>query len=245
MMTLSVSIMIALLVAVLVTGISKSGFAGGLGVTVVPFLSFTLPISEAIALMLPILIIIDMINVKTWWGKENRLLLYRVLFFGAIGVLVATSMFAMFDHALLNYFTGGIALLFGVYGLLSKSSRFIIGEKLGAMLSILAGVTSTLIHAGGPPINGYLMNLNLSKTQFLATVSMFFAGVNIFKLMPFLVLGNLNWHTFFIAISLSPVAFIGIKLGVLMQSKLNQQQFNLVINWLMIVLGGKLIIGEL
>ena len=56
---------------VLLTGISKSAFAGALGVFAVPILILLLPITEAIALMLPILIIADAMS-----GESGILLLY-------------------------------------------------------------------------------------------------------------------------------------------------------------------------
>ncbi len=40
---------------VVLTGISKSGFAGGAGVVAVPLLALVLPVERAAALMLPLL----------------------------------------------------------------------------------------------------------------------------------------------------------------------------------------------
>ena len=61
---------------VLLTGISKSAFAGALGVFAVPILILLLPITEAIALMLPILIIADAMSVKSYWRKWDTALIY-------------------------------------------------------------------------------------------------------------------------------------------------------------------------
>ena len=49
---------------VVLTGISKSGFAGALGVFAVPLLLLVMPAVDAIALMLPILIVADVLSLN-------------------------------------------------------------------------------------------------------------------------------------------------------------------------------------
>ncbi|MEM8872468.1 MAG: hypothetical protein AAGE38_18855, partial [Pseudomonadota bacterium] len=50
-------------IAVSLTGLSKSGFAGGLGILGVPVLTLVMPAVEAAALLLPILVCIDVLSV--------------------------------------------------------------------------------------------------------------------------------------------------------------------------------------
>src|SRR5690554_460390 len=74
---------------VMLTGISKSAFAGALGVFSVPLLMLKLPATEAIALMLPILIIGDMLSVRSFWGKWDKSLLLPLIPGAIVGVLIA------------------------------------------------------------------------------------------------------------------------------------------------------------
>lgn len=58
-------------VGVLITGISKSGFAGGAGVIAVPLLSFVMPVPVAAILMLPLLIVMDAKTMHYYWRSVN------------------------------------------------------------------------------------------------------------------------------------------------------------------------------
>jgi len=68
--------LVLIAVVVLMVGVSKSAFAGALGVFAVPLLMIKLIATQAIALMLPILIIGDMLSVKSYWRKwDSKLVL--------------------------------------------------------------------------------------------------------------------------------------------------------------------------
>ena len=48
--------------AVLIAGISKGGFAGGLGVLAVPMMAIFIPPMQAASIMLPILCLMDVVG---------------------------------------------------------------------------------------------------------------------------------------------------------------------------------------
>ena len=65
-------------IAVLLTGISKSGFAGGLGILAIPAMSLFVPPQVATGIMLPILCIMDIANLWKYhkvWVREYVMLL--------------------------------------------------------------------------------------------------------------------------------------------------------------------------
>ena len=65
-------------VAIIIVGISKSGFGSGLGVLAVPLMSFVIPPAQAAAILLPILCVVDLFNVwhyRRSWDKRNLLIL--------------------------------------------------------------------------------------------------------------------------------------------------------------------------
>ena len=66
-MEMSAILLIAFVV--LTTGISKSAFAGALGVFAVSLLMLKFSATEAIALMLPLLIVADAMSVRSFWTK--------------------------------------------------------------------------------------------------------------------------------------------------------------------------------
>lgn len=65
--------------AILLTGISKGGFAGGIGLVAVPLIALTISPVQAAGIMLPILIIMDMIGVWAYRRSFDRLNLLYLL----------------------------------------------------------------------------------------------------------------------------------------------------------------------
>jgi uncharacterized membrane protein YfcA len=58
--------------AVLLAGISKGGFGGGLGILAVPLMSLAVAPPQAAAVMLPILCVMDLMGVWAYRGKWDR-----------------------------------------------------------------------------------------------------------------------------------------------------------------------------
>ena len=52
--------------AVLITSISKGGFAGGLGIVAVPLMALAISPTQAASIMLPILCVMDLTGFVTW-----------------------------------------------------------------------------------------------------------------------------------------------------------------------------------
>ena len=50
-------------IGLIIVGVSKGGFGGGLGVVGVPFLAAAIPVNQAAAIMLPCLIIMDLAGI--------------------------------------------------------------------------------------------------------------------------------------------------------------------------------------
>jgi uncharacterized membrane protein YfcA len=51
-------------VAMILVGISKAGFGGGIGIIGIPVMAMTIPVTDAAALPLPLLIIVDLLSVR-------------------------------------------------------------------------------------------------------------------------------------------------------------------------------------
>lgn len=235
-------------IAVLITGISKSGFAGGAGAVAVPLLSLVMPPLQAIALMLPLLIIMDGFSVKLWWGQFNRKLLIALIPASIIGVAIGFATADQLSEDWIRLILGVIAIGFVVMQLLpnkqgdnsSKPNTF-----FGAIAGASAGFTSFLAHAGGPPLNMYLLKQSLKRSEFLATAVYFFAAINLFKLYPYIALEQFNKQVLWQGALLIPVALIGVALGKWLQSHLSQKMFLNIIYFLLFGLGCKLLYSAL
>lgn len=235
-------------IVVLITGISKSGFAGGAGAVAVPLLSLVMPPLQAIALMLPLLIIMDGFSVKLWWGQFNRKLLIALIPASIIGVVIGYATADQLSENWIRLILGVIAIAFVLMQLLPSGKSHNQQKPnvaLGAIAGASAGFTSFLAHAGGPLLNMYLLKQKLQRSEFLATAVYFFAAINLFKLYPYIALEQFNKQVLWQGALLIPVALLGVALGKWLQSHLSQKTFLNIIYVLLFGLGCKLLYSAL
>lgn len=230
-----------MIIAVLLTGISKSGFAGGVGVVAVPLISLKASPTFAVAVMLPLLIVMDIFSLKAWWRQRVDRLLWLMFPPAILGVGVGYFTYGWFDEALLKLLLGIFSVLFGLWGLFKPLRGKRLPAWVGCLSGGVAGFTSFIAHAGGPPLNFYLLQCQLTKQQFLGTAVVFLAITNLVKLVPYTLLGLVNIDNLTIALLLMPVAWLGVKLGLVIQKRINGELFFRVILCLLILLGIRLI----
>ena len=105
----------------------------------------------------------------------------------------------------------------------------------------MSGLTSTIAHAGGPPLSIYLLPLRLEKSVLVGTTVVFFAVVNAVKLVPYAWLDLFdarNLSTSAAIVRLSPV---GIYMGYQMMRRVNERLFYRICYGLLLVVGMRLL----
>ncbi len=229
-------------IGVLLTGISKSGFAGGVGVISVPLMSLYIGPVKAAAIMLPLLILMDYFSVRAWWHSK-RVDLLKIMVPGAVlGIFVGYLLFGYLNDDILRLLLGILSIGFALWGLLNGSKLGQTSSRLiGYISSSVAGFTSFIAHAGGPPMNFYLIPMKLPRAEFLGTAVVFLAIVNLVKLVAYGVLGQINTDNLLIGLVLAPVAWIGIRLGLIIHHKLDDKLFYRIILIMLLIVGIKLI----
>ena len=63
---------LAAITAVLIVGIAKAGFGGGIGFVATPLIALTISVADAAALLLPLLIIIDFLSIRHYRGDLRQ-----------------------------------------------------------------------------------------------------------------------------------------------------------------------------
>jgi uncharacterized membrane protein YfcA len=224
---------------VLLTGISKSAFSGAFGIFAVPLLMLELSATHAVALMLPILVIADAMSISSFWRKWDVALLSKLIPGAIVGILIAVFLLEKLNANFIGLFIASICVLFSLKNLYFKQVKikFLKGNKGAYLMSSLSGITSTLVHAGGPPLIMYFSAIDLSPKKFVATTAAFFAITNISKLVGTVVLGLLTFDVLLLALSFIPVALVGNWLGVKLHHKLKKDKFLRIMNCLLLVLG--------
>ena len=241
---------IAAITAVLIVGIAKAGFGGGIGFIATPLIALTTSVAEAAALLLPILIVIDLLSIRHYRGIYDRRSLKLLLPSAIAGIVLGALMFnALRDNDdLLRRALGLLAVLFvvyevgrtAIYGALEGRRP---SKPVGVFLGVLSGFGSTLAHAGGPPATMYLLPQQLPRQIFAGTAVWFFFVINLVKLVPYSLLGLLRVGNLVTILLLLPVAFIGVRLGVYLNRNFDQLWFNRIIYLFLFITGLELLSG--
>jgi len=232
---------------VLLVGISKGGFGGGVGMIAVPLLSFVIPLPRAAAVLLPILCVMDLFALGAWRGHFSGPDLRRLLPGALAGIGAGALAFGVFDERWLRVVVGAIAVAFCLDWILGLSRSRGRGETpppgvwSGLVWGSLAGFTSTLAHAGGPPISVYLLPRRLHPTLYVGTTVAIFTAINYVKLVPYAWLGQLRAENLATSFVLLPLAPIGVRLGRWLHDRFDEATFYRLVYGLLLVTGLKLL----
>ncbi len=229
-------------VAVLIVGISKGGFGGGLGVVGVPLMSLAIPPLQAAAILLPILCVMDLVGLWAFRGRVDTRNLRIILPGATLGIVVATFTFGYVSEAAIRVGLGLIAVVFGaLYYLTPAPPARPVSHLRGGIWSAVSGFTSFVAHAGGPPLNFYLLPQRLDRTLYAGTTIVFFAVVNYLKLIPYTMLGEFDTTNLTSAAILLPLAPVGVLLGAWLHRRVSQPVFYGLCYGFLIVTGMRLL----
>ena len=230
----------ALSLGVIIIGIAKAGFGGGIGILAVPLVANALPADRAIAFMLPILILADIFSNLHHRKQKGRSWPHlRWLLAGAVvGIGVGTLILAWLDdvgslNVALNAVVGSLCLI-----LVAMQCWRLVGWHLprippgpwgGRATGLVAGTVSTLAHSAGPITSIYLLEQRFDKRHFTGTILLFYLVGNIAKLPTYLGLGLIDVHTMVESIWFLPLVPVGTLLGFWMHHRVPEKPFTVVI----------------
>lgn len=229
--------------AVLLMGISKSGFGSGFGSLAVPVMALAVTVPQAAAILMPILLVMDLMGLRAYRGKWDAALLRFLLPAGLVGTVVGTLSFRLLDARM-------VAGIVGVFTLAFLAQRLLFPSRpdspppprwLGALLTATSGFTSFVAHAGGPPVNAYVLPLRLPPVVFAATLSVFFFVINLSKWIPYGWLGLLDLRNMATSLALMPFAPVGVIVGVRLAHRIRPRLFYQLVYAGMLLTGLKLV----
>jgi uncharacterized membrane protein YfcA len=167
--------------AVLLVGISKSGFGAGFGSLAVPLMALAVSVPQAAAILMPLLLVMDLMGLRAFRGHFDWSLLRFLLPFGLLGSVIGFLLFKVLDPRALAGIVGVLTLLFLAQRLAfpPRANSQPPPRWIGGILTTASGFTSFVAHAGGPPINAYMIPQKLPPLIFTATMAVFFFAVNL------------------------------------------------------------------
>lgn len=230
--------------ALLLMGVSKGAFGQGIGTLSTPLMALAVPAPVAAAITLPILCLMDLTGIWGYRGQWDRSQMRIILPGAAIGVAVGGLLFGILDDHAVGLLIGVLAFVFGLEWWLRRGAERPAAKPhagKGIFWSALAGFTSCIAHAGGPPIVVYLLPQRLERRVFVATLVLFFTAVNYMKFVPYGILGLFNWQNVMTSLVLAPVAPIGMGLGIWLHEKIPPIPFYRICYSFVLISGAKLI----
>ena len=234
--------------AVVLIGIAKAGFGGGAGVIGTPLMALTISVGDVVALLLPLLILCDFFSVWHYRANFHRRSTRLLLPGAAIGIGIGTFFFDQFlgNQQVMRGGIGALALLFAFYQLfrvrwLGRIEARHPHSVEGVLMGVVSGFTSTLAHAGGPPVAIFLLPQQLPRRAFVGTTVVVFAAINLLKVGPYFWLDLYYWGNLATVVVLAPLTFVGVRLGIWLNSRFNDVWFNRAVYVILVVTGMRLL----
>jgi uncharacterized membrane protein YfcA len=225
----------------LLIGVAKGGLGGLIGTLATPLMALVMPPNQVVGLILPMLIFADLFAVATYWRQWRTKLVLLLLPGGIVGVTVGTIFIENVSTEVWRNVLATIVFIFTLYKLLEKQIlRWLTYQGKdwhGVLAGTVAGFSSTLAHAGGPPVAIYLLLQKIPPIEFNATSVLFFATLNWIKVPYYAYARLFNFHQMLQILWLMPVIPLGVALGRWLTNKINQLWFERLIIVLLLVSG--------
>ncbi|MCB1517726.1 MAG: sulfite exporter TauE/SafE family protein [Hyphomicrobiaceae bacterium] len=230
--------------AAIVVGLAKSGLMNSLGMIGVPLLTLVMPARDAAGMMLPVLLCMDAVAFVSYRKSVNRPLLMLMLPGAMIGIGIAWALSSMISDEVVTLLLGIITLMFVLDAWLplrKKLEGLPPSRAWGTFWAGLAGITSFISHAGGPPYQIYTLPQKMEPRIYAGTSVWFFTILNVVKLVPYFALGQINISSLEISAVAAPIGILAVALGIWLVHRISTKAFYQIAYSLMFVISLKLI----
>ncbi|HEY5820094.1 MAG TPA: sulfite exporter TauE/SafE family protein [Mesorhizobium sp.] len=216
--------------AVILVGLSKGGFAGGVGFVGVPLMALAMSPVQAAAILLPILCLMDVVALWSWRGVYDRRTLADMLPGAIIGVGLGWLLAASVTADMIRLIVGIVALVFVARWLYLSyrhgSTHMSTPNRIAAAFwGTVSGFTSFVAHVGGPPYQVYALPLRLDPKVLSGTTAIFFAITNAIKLVPYFALGQFDSTNLAASAVLMPLAPLATIAGAWLVRRMRPEVF--------------------
>lgn len=224
---LSLAGWLILLAGALLIGFAKTAL-GTFALVSVALFAFVLPARESTGAILVLLIVGDIVAVTIYRKDVDWKLILRLVVPVLVGVGLGALFLSVVDDLVLKRTIGAILIVLTIIGLWPDKLR---AERMSVAAGYggLAGFTTMVANAGGPPMNLYLLAARYDKWRFLGTTSWFFFLVNLTKVPVSVGLGMIRPATLVAMAPLVPAVLLGTWIGRITIKRIDQKLFNTLI----------------
>ena len=240
--------LVAVLVAWIV-GFSKGGWSA-IGNLSVPLLSLVVDPLTAAGLLLPVYIVSDAFGLWAYRHSFDRRVLVILIPAGLLGIGLGWAVIPWIKgnlqggEQIITGLVGAIGIIFAIYMLTrqttqgpARTPRVLPGLFWGG----LAGFTSYISHAGAPPYQTFVQPLRLDRLTYAGTTTILFAILNLAKLGPYWMTGQVSLGSLETAAYLVLPAILGVFIGKKTVGMVSERTFYRVITWALLIVGFELV----
>jgi uncharacterized protein len=211
----------------LLIGMSKGGLPM-VGMMSVPLLSLVMSPVKAAVLLLPLFVISDVVGVWLYRRQYSAPNLKILIPAGVMGVFIGWLTASMISDQTIKFIIGlvGVGFCLQIWFRRGQSIEPQPANKVkGYFWGAVAGFTSFISHAGGPPFQIYMLPQKLPKAEFAGTATILFAIINLSKILPYQNLSPYSQEDLMKAAVLVPMALLGTFVGAYLTRRINDVWF--------------------
>ena len=214
-------------VAAAFVGLSKGGLPV-IGMLGVPTLALLISPVKAAALLLPIYVLTDLVGIYLYRRRFSAINLRILIPASLVGIVGGWLFAAQLSDRAVSGLVGLLGLGFCLH--LWRKRQTVSAPKParvvpGLFWGCLAGFTSFVSHAGGPPFQIYVLPQKLEKAVFAGTSTVLFAVINWAKVGPYMLLRPYSGQDMQLVVWLIPVALLGTMAGAYLTRRLDERWF--------------------
>lgn len=243
------SLILVVVTAALLIGLSKGGLGGPIPVALTtPILSQVLPVPQAVSLALPLLIIADVFALWAYWKQWDMRYVRLMLPWAIVGIVAGQWILASLPDEPLRLVLGIFTLVVVLYKFgLNRLSGVAYQPRdwHGYLAGGASGFASALANVGAPPWTAYMLLQKISPVMFIGTTTIFFSIVNLLKLPGTIVTGLLDFSLFFQILWVVPLIPIGVWIGRRFVNWVDPAQFERLMLLLLFIMSIVLILDSL
>jgi uncharacterized protein len=230
-------------IATLCVGASKGGLPG-VGILSVPILAQSISPVVAAGLLLPLYIVSDVYGLWLYRKSYDIGTMKVILPAAIVGIVIGWATASLNSDALVKLIVGvvGVWYALDIFFRARKNAAARPPDiKRGTFWGILAGFTSFVSHAGGIPYQMYVLPQKMDKMVYAGTTTIIFAIINLLKVPPYWMLGQINVGSLKTCVILTPVALFGAFAGYHLTRLLPQDLFFRLVEIALFLLSLKLL----
>jgi uncharacterized protein len=231
--------------ATFLVGASKGGLPG-VGILGVPILAQVISPVVAAGLLLPLYVVSDWYGLWLYRKNYDTWNIKLITLSACIGIGVGWATAQYNSDAVVKLIVGLIGIWYTA-DLVWKNTRKVEVEPKpadiprGIFWGSIAGFTSFVAHAGGTPYQMYMLPQKLDKMTYAGTATITFAFINMLKLPPYWMLGQINLNSLQQGLYLVPVALFGAWAGFKLTKVLPEKTFFRFVEVALFIVSVKLI----